>query len=74
MAGITLANAEAQLALWLAADAKVATNQAYSIGTRSFTRADAAEIRQNIDFWNAKVIGLSRGATGGIRMRGGIPT
>ena len=41
MAGITLAQAEAQLALWLTASEKVAKGQSYTIGDRSLTRADA---------------------------------
>lgn len=59
MAGITLAQAAAQLALWLAADAAVASGQAYAMGEKSLTMANAAEIRKNIEFWNAKVQGLS---------------
>lgn len=60
MAGITLAQAETALATWLAADAAVAGSQSYTIelpggGSRHLTRADAAEIRRNIDYWDAKV-------------------
>lgn len=70
MAGITLAQAEAKLAEWLAADTAVATHQAYTMGDRSLTRANAAEIRQNIAYWDAKVQKLSRG---GLRIMGGTP-
>lgn len=70
MAGITLAQAEEHLAEWLAADAAVASGQAYSIGGRSLTRAHAAEIRTNIQFWDRKVKEMSRG---GIRVRGITP-
>ena len=70
MAGITLTQAQTQLALWMAADTAVATGQAYSIGGKSLTRADAKEIRNNIVFWDAQVKRLSRG---GIQMRGGTP-
>ena len=45
MAGITLAQAEAQLALFLAAEAAVLNNQRYKIGDRELERADLAEIR-----------------------------
>lgn len=68
MAGITLAQAETQLGLWLEADAAVANNQSYSINGRSLTRADAATISEKIDFWQAKVSILSRKGTG----RGGL--
>lgn len=60
MAGITLAQAEAQLTAWLAASTAVAGGQAYSIAGRSLTRANAAEIRASIEFWDAKVQTLSR--------------
>ncbi len=52
MAGITLAQAEAQLALWLAASAAVASGQSYSIKDRSLSRVDASEIRQQIEYWD----------------------
>jgi hypothetical protein len=70
MAGITLAQAEAQLALWINADTKVAQGQAYTIGERTLTRANAREIRANIDYWEAKVNRISRG---GIVVRGVTP-
>jgi hypothetical protein len=70
MAGLTKAQAETQLALWLAADTAVATGQSYSIAGRSLTRANAAEIRENIKFWNAQVKSLDRG---GLAVKGGTP-
>lgn len=75
MAGITLAQAEAQLALWIAADTSVATGQSYTIGGRSLTRADAREIRENIVFWDSQVKRLSSSETSGGRIiiRGGTP-
>ena len=73
MAGITLANAEAQLALWLAADAAVATGQEYTIAGRTLKRADAAEITNKIDYWNGQVQRLSAGGNGGMRVRGITP-
>lgn len=75
MSGITLANAEAQLALWLAADAAVASNQSYSINTggsaRQLTRADAAEIRNNIEYWDGWCRKLSGTSPSG-ELRSGI--
>ena len=70
MAGITLTQAETQLALWLEADAAVATGQAYTIGGRSLTRANAREIRENITYWDKKVQRLTQG---GLRMKFGTP-
>lgn len=66
MSGITLAQAEAQLTIWLAADAAVASGQAYSVAGRALTRANAREIRENIEFWDKKVNALSRSSGGGI--------
>ncbi len=62
MAGITLAVAETNLAAWLAASAAVAKGQSYRIAVngseRNLTRADAAEIRQQIEFWDARAKSL----------------
>ena len=64
MAGITLAQAEAKLTLWLAADDAVATGQSYTIGSRSLTRADSSLIQERIEYWNSKVIELSENESG----------
>ena len=69
MSGITLAEAEAQLAVWLEANTKVAEGQSYSIKDRSLSRADAAEIREQITFWDGWVRRLSRTARGRGRTR-----
>lgn len=61
MAGITLAQAEAKLATWLAAEDKVAEGQSYTINGRALTRADLGMIRETIDYWDKKVQRLSRG-------------
>lgn len=71
MAGLTLETAQTHLDTWIAADMAVAGGQAYTIGGRSLTRANVAEIRKNIDYWNSWVQRLSRGT--GIGMRLGVP-
>ncbi|WP_035216168.1 DUF6148 family protein [Desulfobulbus elongatus] len=75
--GITLSEAKNQLSKWLAADAAVSEGQAYTLDNggsggerRQLTRADAGEIRRNVEFWDSKVRQLSRG---GIRVYGVIP-
>ena len=70
MAGITLTQAEAQLTAWLDASTAVSDSQAYSIAGRSLTRANAAEIRQQIKFWQDLVTRLTRG---GLHIRGATP-
>jgi hypothetical protein len=68
---LTLTDAQAHLDAWLAADLAVSKGQSYSIGSRALTRANAAEIRTNIDYWQAKVDALTAGGRGtGIRVRG----
>ena len=63
MAGITLVAAEAQLALYLAAEAAVLTGQAYEIetggGRRKLTRANLAEIQQGVKLWDSRVKEIS---------------
>lgn len=77
MAGITLADAEAQLAIWIAASTAVASSQSYQVdsgnGRRTLTRADAAEIKGMIEFWDRKVKQLSGAASGQRRVRYTVP-
>jgi len=61
--------AEAQLALWLDADAKVSQRQQWTHPGRMFTAAGAGKIRANIEFWNRQCKRLARG---GPRVRGAI--
>jgi hypothetical protein len=72
MAGITLAQAQAQLDAWLAASTAVSQGQSYSVAGRSLTRVNAGEINDQIKFWNSWVIRLASGV-GGIRVRYGAP-
>lgn len=77
MAGITLAQAETQLAAWLAASAAIAKNQSYEIdtgsgGRRAMTRADAGKCREMIDYWQGRVAELTAAAistSGAVRRR-----
>ena len=59
MSAVTLAQAQAQLALWMAADASVAASQEYRIGDRTLKRADAAHILDRIKYWSGEVDRLS---------------
>ena len=58
MAGITLKNAKKHLNAWREAELEVTTNQSYTIGSRSLTRADLSDIREQIAFWEGKVAAL----------------
>lgn len=69
MAGITIETAQAQLDLWVAADAAVSKKQSYRIGERQLTYADAADITAKIEYWSGKVQKLSQRASGRGRAR-----
>lgn len=58
MSAITLKVAKKHLETWLEAETEVAINQAYTIGGKSFTRADLGEIRRQIEYWSNKVSAL----------------
>lgn len=58
MAAITLETAKRHLDMWLEAETQVAINQAYSIGGKSFTRANLSEIRKQVEYWSNKVAEL----------------
>lgn len=64
MAGITLTQAETQLAAYVAAENKVLQGQAYEISGRRLTRANLAEIRDGMDYWDRKVKELTNSASG----------
>ena len=55
MAAISLETAKKHLDMWLEAESEVAINQAYTIGGKSFTRANLGEIRRQIEYWSNKV-------------------
>lgn len=55
MAGISLEIAKKHLSAWLEAELEVTTHQSYTIGSRSLTKADLADIRQQIGFWKNEV-------------------
>lgn len=64
MAGITLAQAQAQLDAYLAAETAVLGGQKYEIGGRMLQRANLAEIQAGIELWNQRVQRLSARASG----------
>jgi len=69
---ITLAQAQAKLALWLAAEDAVAGGQSYSIGGRSLSRVDVAKIAERITHWNREVDRLTAGRSG-LRVQRVVP-
>lgn len=73
MAGITLAQAEAQLASYLAAETAVLTGQSYEIAGRKLTRANLAEIQKGIEIWNGRATTLAASSAGASRARTIVP-
>ena len=70
MPGMTLVQAEAGLAAWIAADIAVSEGQDYAIGSRRLTLANAAIITEKINFYTRMV---ARIKNGGIKVRGIVP-
>lgn len=69
MAGITLAQAEAKLAEYLAAESKVLKGQKVEIDGEALTRADLDMIQRGIDSWNKRVQNLAASSSGVGRSR-----
>lgn len=67
MATINLTIAKTHLNAWLEAELACTTNQSYTIGSRTLTRADLAEIRETIKYWQGMVTKLENQARHGSR-------
>ena len=73
MAGITKAQAEAKLQIWLDAEDSLARNQSYEMPDgRKLTRADLKSVGDRIAFWDSKVKELDSSSSS-IRIRRGVP-
>lgn len=44
-----------KLNTWLAAEESIATGQSYQIGTRTLTRANLKEVREEMEYWGKKL-------------------
>lgn len=73
MASWTLEKAKQMLDMWVEAEMAVATSQSYTIGSRSLTRANLAEIRKAIEYWRNEVAALEKGNSNGRRVVRVIP-
>jgi hypothetical protein len=61
MAAITLEEARAKLATWMAAEETIAGGQAVQYEGRALTRADLRMVGERITYWETKVNQLERG-------------
>lgn len=64
MAGLTLAQAEAQLAAYLAAETKILTGQKVEIDGQALTRANLEMVQKGVTLWDARVKNLSAASSG----------
>ena len=58
MSGYSLATAQQHLQAWLNAELAVTAAQSYTIGTRSLSKANLGEIREQIKFWQNEIARL----------------
>lgn len=64
MAGITLEQAEAKLAEYLAAETAVLAGQSVSVEGRSLALADLDSIQRGIEVWDSRVKAITTAASG----------
>lgn len=70
---VTLDFAKDRVAIYYEAEAKVLGGQSYTVGGRSLTRANLAEIRDGILYWQGQVDRLTSTGRTGPTMRRIIP-
>ena len=68
-AGITLAQAQAQLTAYLAAETAVLSGQSYEIAGRKLQRADLSDIQAGVKLWNDRVVSFTLRGMGRSRAR-----
>ena len=57
---LTLTQAQTALDAWIAADLAVAKGQSYSMNGRTLTLANAREIREQIQYWERRVLAFAQ--------------
>ena len=57
---LTLQQAQTALDAWIAADIAVAKGQSYSMNGRSLTLANVKEIREQIQYWERRVLAFTQ--------------
>ena len=64
---ITIDEARENLKRWLAAEKVLSTGQSYTIGTRSLSRVNLAEVAERITYWRNVIASLENGTSGSRR-------
>lgn len=57
---LTLTQAQTALDAWIAADLAVAKGQSYSMNGRTLTLANVKEIREQIHYWERRVLAFTQ--------------
>lgn len=57
---LTLTQAQTALDAWIAADLAVTKGQSYSMNGRTLTLANAKEIREQIQYWERRVMAFEQ--------------
>ena len=65
MSQYTLAEAQAKWAEWMACNQALAVNQSYTIGDKTFTRADGDTVLEQLQYWQGQVY-LAEQSAGGV--------
>lgn len=65
----TVAQCNERLQIWLAAEEKIASGQSYTIDNRRLDRANLAQVREQIKFWQSELAKAQAAATGRGRRR-----
>ena len=73
MAGITLADAQATLALYQTAERKILLGQKVDIDGQSLTRANLKDVREGMTYWDGKCKELAEKSAGRGRSRAVVP-
>jgi len=58
-----------KLNTWLAAEEAIATGQSYQIGSRTLTRADLKQVREEMEYWAGKLADAEAEESSGGRNR-----
>lgn len=73
MQQLRLEEAKEMYRLWIDAEKALTTSQSYTIGTRTLTRVDLAEVREAIKYWLNEIAKLENLKTGAGRAWRVIP-
>ncbi len=74
MTWITIDEARENLKMWLAAEKEIcAGGQSYTIGSRSLSRVNLAEIAERITYWRGVVANLENGNNSRRRVWRAVP-